>query len=68
MNKKVVLTGGSGHLGYHIGKVLIKKKYKVLLLLRRHNAYTFELIRAGAKFRIVNFFKSIVKNNRFFKN
>ena len=44
MNKKVVLTGGSGHLGYHIGKVLIKKKYKVLLLLRRHNAYTFELI------------------------
>ena len=55
MNKKVVLTGGSGHLGYHIGKVLIKKKYKVLLLLRRHNSYTFELIRAGAKFRIVNF-------------
>ena len=55
MNKKVVLTGASGHLGYHIGKVLIKKKYKVLLLLRRHNAYTFELIRAGAKFKIVNF-------------
>ena len=55
MNKKVVLTGGSGHLGYHVGKVLIKKKYKVLLLLRRHNSYTFELIRAGAKFRIVNF-------------
>lgn len=55
MNKKVVLTGGSGHLGYHIGKVLIKKKYKVLLLLRKHNAYTFELIRAGAKFKIVDF-------------
>ena len=55
MNKKVVLTGGSGHLGYHIGKILIKKKYKVLLLIRRHNSYTFELIRAGAKFRIVNF-------------
>ena len=55
MNKKVVLTGGSGHLGYHIAKVLIKKKYKVLLLLRRHNAYTFELIRAGARFKIVNF-------------
>ena len=55
MNKKVVLTGGSGHLGYHIGKVLLKKKYKVLLLLRSHNAYTFELIRSGAKFKIVNF-------------
>ena len=54
MNKKVVLTGGSGHLGYHIGKILIKKKYKVLLLLRRHNAYTNELVR-GAKFKIVNF-------------
>ena len=40
MNKKIVLTGGSGHLGYNISKVLIKKKYKVLLLLRRHNAYT----------------------------
>ena len=55
MNKKIVLTGGSGHLGHNIGKVLIKKKYKVLLLLRRHNAYTNELIRAGAKFKIVNF-------------
>ena len=55
MNKKVVLTGGSGHLGYNIGKVLIKRKYKVLLLLRKHNAYTNELVRAGAKFKIVNF-------------
>ncbi len=55
MNKKIVLTGGSGHLGYNIGKVLINKKYKVLLLLRKHNAYTNELIRAGAKFKIVNF-------------
>ena len=55
MNKKIVLTGGSGHLGYNIGKVLIKKKYKVLLLLRRHNAYTNELIHAGAKFKIINF-------------
>ncbi len=55
MSKKIVLTGGSGHLGYNIGKVLIKKKYKVLLLLRRHNAYTNELVHAGAKFKIVNF-------------
>ena len=55
MNKKIVLTGGSGHLGYNIGKILLKKKYKVLLLLRRHNAYTNELIRAGAKFKIINF-------------
>ena len=55
MNKKIVLTGGSGHLGHNISKVLIKKKYKVLLLLRRHNAYTNELVRAGAKFKIVNF-------------
>ena len=31
MNKKIVLTGGSGHLGYNIGKILLKK-YKVLLL------------------------------------
>ena len=28
MNKKIVLTGGSGHLGYNIGKVLIKKNIK----------------------------------------
>ena len=55
MNKKIVLTGSSGHLGYNIGRVLINKKYKVLLLLRRHNAYTNELVRAGAKFKIVNF-------------
>ena len=55
MNKRIVLTGGSGHLGYHIGKVLIEKKYNVLLLLRRHNAYTHELIRKGAKFKIINF-------------
>ena len=55
MNKKIVLTGGSGHLGYNIGKILIKKKYKILLILRRHNTYTNELIRLGAKFRIVNF-------------
>ena len=53
MNKRIVLTGGSGHLGYHIGKVLIEKKYNVLLLLRKHNAYTYELIRKGAKFKIV---------------
>ncbi|MFL2891442.1 MAG: NAD-dependent epimerase/dehydratase family protein [Candidatus Pelagibacter sp.] len=63
MNKKIVLTGSSGHLGYNIGKVLINKKYKVLLLLRRHNAYTNELVRAGAKFKIVNF-----KNIRSIKN
>ncbi len=55
MNKKIVLTGGSGHLGYNIGKLLIEKKYQVLLLLRKHNSYTNELIRAGAKFKIVNF-------------
>ena len=55
MNKRIVLTGGSGHLGYHIGKILIEKRYDVLLLLRRHNAYTHELIRKGAKFKIVNF-------------
>ena len=67
MNKKIVLTGGSGHLGYNIGKILIKKNYKVLLLLRRHNAYTNELVRAGAKFKIVNFLniksiKSVLKD------
>ena len=28
MNKKIVLTGGSGHLGHNIGKVLIKKNIK----------------------------------------
>ena len=58
MNKKIVLTGASGHLGHNIGKVLIKKKYKVLLLLRRHNAYTNELVRAGAKFKIVELDKN----------
>jgi len=68
MNKKIVLTGGSGHLGYNIGKILIKKKYKVLLLLRRHNAYTNELVRSGAKFKIINFhniksIKSALKNS-----
>lgn len=67
MNKKIVLTGGSGHLGYNIGKILIKKKYKILLILRRHNTYTNELIRLGAKFRIVNFqniksIKNAIKN------
>ena len=25
MNKRIALTGGSEHLGYHIGKVLIEK-------------------------------------------
>ena len=67
MNKKIVLTGASGHLGYNIGKILIEKKYKVLLLLRKCNTYTNELIRSGAKFRIVNFnnirnIKNIIKD------
>ena len=65
--KKIVLTGSSGHLGFNIGKILIQKKYKVLLLLRKQNSYTNELIRAGVKFEIVNFqdtkyIKNIIKN------
>ena len=54
MNKKVVVTGGSGHLGYLISSILLDLGVTPILLLRSQNKNTAELVLKGAKIFIVD--------------
>ncbi|MDA9604251.1 NAD-dependent epimerase/dehydratase family protein [Candidatus Pelagibacter sp.] len=72
-NKKIVIIGSSGHLGYNVTRLLLNKAKKVILLVRRENIYTQELINMGAKIKIVNFDKvsdvnKIIKNQEILIN
>ena len=53
----IVIIGSTGHLGFNVAKRLLENKKKVLLLVRRKNIYTKELINSGAKVKVVNFNK-----------
>ncbi|MFA5833107.1 MAG: NAD-dependent epimerase/dehydratase family protein [Bacteroidota bacterium] len=57
MREKVVVTGASGHIGFHVAKYLCDLGYEVHLLIRKTNANTEILKRAGAVVHIVDLFK-----------
>ena len=48
MMTKVIVTGASGHIGYHVADMLLNKFYEVHCLIRRENINTLKLQRKGA--------------------
>ncbi len=53
--KRVVVTGASGHIGYHVAHQLIELGYPVLLLVRKENANIAGLKKSGAEIAFVDF-------------
>ena len=53
-NSPVVVTGASGHIGFHVARVLIEKGYPVRLLIRNINENVEELIRLGATYQMID--------------
>jgi len=49
MNKKIIVTGASGHIGFHVAKQLLELNYPVTLLIRKENQNTRELKAKGAQ-------------------
>ena len=45
---KAVVTGGAGHIGYHVAKVLLSRQYDLHLLVRSINTNIIELKQMGA--------------------
>lgn len=54
MQKRVVVTGASGHIGYHVALQLIEKGFDTTLLIRKENQNIFNLKSKGAKILIAN--------------
>ena len=54
MAKTIIITGSSGHIGYHVAKLLLTSGYLVHLLLRQENALTKRLVRRGAFVHLVD--------------
>jgi dihydroflavonol-4-reductase len=47
--KKVIVTGASGHIGFHVARQLILSGYEITLLIRSENRNIRDLISRGAK-------------------
>ncbi len=56
MVQKVVVTGASGHIGYHVAKLLIEKGNDVHLLIRTKNRNTDDLEKSGATVHFADLF------------
>ena len=54
MAKKIVLTGASGHIGYHVARQLLDAGHELRLLIRKENQNTIELKAAGASIHFAN--------------
>lgn len=54
MNGHVVVTGASGHIGFHVARTLCAQNHYVLLLVRSVNANVAALQRLGASIAIVD--------------
>lgn len=54
MQKKVVVTGASGHIGYHVAAQLVKLGLSPVLLVRRENQHIHTLRDQGATVHIAN--------------
>ena len=57
MPKKVIVTGASGHIGFHVAERLINKGYQVHLLIRKENINVFLLKQAGANLHFCDLHK-----------
>jgi dihydroflavonol-4-reductase len=55
MSERVVVTGASGHIGYHVAAALLDQGYDCHLLLRRRNALTDRLELRGANVHLADF-------------
>ena len=53
-NKNIVLTGGTGHIGSKLTKILLEKDYKVNLLIRKRSNLTNYLEDLGADLHLCN--------------
>lgn len=49
MQKRVIVTGASGHIGYHVALQLLNKGFDTTLLIRKENQNIFNLKNRGAK-------------------
>ncbi|MFC2114042.1 NAD-dependent epimerase/dehydratase family protein [Bacteroidota bacterium] len=47
--KKVVVTGASGHVGFHVASELLERGYETHLLIRSENVNIFKLKQKGAE-------------------
>ncbi len=54
MQKRVVVTGASGHIGYHVASQLLELGFDTTLLIRKENQNIFKLKSKGAKIHIAN--------------
>ncbi|MFL5764624.1 MAG: NAD-dependent epimerase/dehydratase family protein [Bacteroidia bacterium] len=48
MNKRTIVTGASGHIGFHVAECLLEKGVTVILLIRKRNFNTDLLEEKGA--------------------
>lgn len=54
MQKRVVVTGASGHIGFHVALQLLENNFLVTLLIRKENENVLSLKKKGAKTLIGN--------------
>jgi dihydroflavonol-4-reductase len=59
MQRKVVVTGASGHIGYHVALQLIELGFEPILLIRKENQNIFRLKNKGVKIHIANLLSPI---------
>lgn len=59
MANKIVITGASGHIGYHVSKQLLGLGHDVSLLIRKENPNTDDLKSLGAKIHFVNLLQPV---------
>ena len=56
-DRRVVVTGASGHIGYNVTKQLLERSYDVLILVRSKNENVHSLILNGAKCFVCDLFQ-----------
>ena len=54
MRKKIIVTGASGHIGYHVALQLVEAGYDLTLLIRKANPHITELVKKGAHVQIAD--------------
>ena len=57
MQKRVVVTGASGHIGFHVASQLLDLGYPVTLIIRKENQHILYLKQRGASVVIANLIK-----------
>jgi dihydroflavonol-4-reductase len=54
MSEKIIVTGASGHIGYHVADHLLSLGYRITLLIRKENRNIAELRAKGADIRFAD--------------